>query len=430
MDPGTVCDCDTTIGVRSCRGCGCSCEPWWSGLNLSIGWKAQDSGTIVDFLSDYYPYTDDRFFPATKEKIMQSLSETYGMDNTGAEGQWMNQNLPQRIYNNPDDIVFALISTLPVISWDRAQQTELIWKYPTQKFAFGQKLLVAQDQQVVMMTADGKKACDSFSAGNYILSKDNCPITISNSRKVAPEIQARGGISDGFPVFINPCMEFETELMVSGQTRALRRIVAKGVARFRISNPNTFLEQIASKGKFDMQTTLSTLRKHCEELLQKEMSLHEFEELKDNSPLLEISLSRGIKNIGLDSIKVSFSWVGEMGPGMFGSLSAATMSQMFDPQRMAQMRQIAETMRAMQMSGKGANLSPSRTYSQQQGAAQTGKVTMECPSCNASNPTGNKFCNNCGKPLAMQITKKVCPKCGEQADASIKFCGNCGTKLP
>ena len=49
---------------------------------------------------------------------------------------------------------------------------------------------------------------------------------------------------------------------------------------------------------------------------------------------------------------------------------------------------------------------------------------MECPSCSAVNPEGNKFCGECGTPLAL-----VCASCGTPSDSGKKFCGECGAAL-
>ena len=49
-----------------------------------------------------------------------------------------------------------------------------------------------------------------------------------------------------------------------------------------------------------------------------------------------------------------------------------------------------------------------------------------CPNCGAQNPSGMKFCGECGNPLSGEI---VCPRCGAHIPASMKFCGECGLKL-
>jgi class 3 adenylate cyclase len=49
---------------------------------------------------------------------------------------------------------------------------------------------------------------------------------------------------------------------------------------------------------------------------------------------------------------------------------------------------------------------------------------MTCPHCGSDNPTGNKFCGECGGALANR-----CPQCGAENPANKKFCGECGASL-
>lgn len=50
---------------------------------------------------------------------------------------------------------------------------------------------------------------------------------------------------------------------------------------------------------------------------------------------------------------------------------------------------------------------------------------MKCPSCQADNRDGAKFCIGCGSPLPLPFT---CPVCGK-ASTSTKFCTHCGHKF-
>ena len=49
---------------------------------------------------------------------------------------------------------------------------------------------------------------------------------------------------------------------------------------------------------------------------------------------------------------------------------------------------------------------------------------MRCSKCGSENPSGRKFCGECGDPFAVK-----CPKCGAENTAPFKFCGECGTTL-
>src|SRR4051794_39192581 len=50
---------------------------------------------------------------------------------------------------------------------------------------------------------------------------------------------------------------------------------------------------------------------------------------------------------------------------------------------------------------------------------------LTCPSCDAENRAGARFCRECGKPLA-----RACPACGSAVGADQRFCDACGQCLP
>jgi hypothetical protein len=49
---------------------------------------------------------------------------------------------------------------------------------------------------------------------------------------------------------------------------------------------------------------------------------------------------------------------------------------------------------------------------------------MDCPSCGHENREGARFCEACGKELAL-----VCPSCTAELRPSDRFCGACGHEL-
>jgi class 3 adenylate cyclase len=49
---------------------------------------------------------------------------------------------------------------------------------------------------------------------------------------------------------------------------------------------------------------------------------------------------------------------------------------------------------------------------------------MRCSNCKAENPAGQRFCGDCGAPLA-----NLCPKCRADNPVGQRFCGQCGTAL-
>src|SRR5215469_5462853 len=49
---------------------------------------------------------------------------------------------------------------------------------------------------------------------------------------------------------------------------------------------------------------------------------------------------------------------------------------------------------------------------------------MRCSNCGSENPTGSRFCNQCGTPFG-----KTCPKCAAENAHDAKFCSQCGASL-
>lgn len=60
-------------------------------------------------------------------------------------------------------------------------------------------------------------------------------------------------------------------------------------------------------------------------------------------------------------------------------------------------------------------------------SAQNTEDGIKCPSCNALNPKGAKFCQECGASLVPKKTK--CPTCGAEFEKPVKFCSECGSKI-
>lgn len=61
--------------------------------------------------------------------------------------------------------------------------------------------------------------------------------------------------------------------------------------------------------------------------------------------------------------------------------------------------------------------------SKSRGQRQTDYEESVCPKCGLACKAGNKFCGNCGSPIA---TATVCGKCNSQLEPNARFCGNCG----
>jgi len=52
---------------------------------------------------------------------------------------------------------------------------------------------------------------------------------------------------------------------------------------------------------------------------------------------------------------------------------------------------------------------------------------LKCPLCEAENPDGVKYCNECGGKIAPE--RKLCPDCGRSSMASGPYCTFCGASF-
>ena len=65
---------------------------------------------------------------------------------------------------------------------------------------------------------------------------------------------------------------------------------------------------------------------------------------------------------------------------------------------------------------------------QQSGASTMAPTPLVCSSCQTANEPGDKFCMQCGAPLAAKAEEKVhCSNCGAEMKAGAAFCTQCGS---
>jgi predicted amidophosphoribosyltransferase len=55
-------------------------------------------------------------------------------------------------------------------------------------------------------------------------------------------------------------------------------------------------------------------------------------------------------------------------------------------------------------------------------------ANIVCPSCGKQNPSGVKFCQECGAKMETAATARLCA-CGAEVAPGKKFCGECGKAI-
>jgi len=169
----------------------------------------------------------------------------------------------------------------------------------------------------------------------------------------------------------------EVTAYLSELSKECEEVIAKEFERFGIEIVNFFIETISPpKDEFEKLRTYKEELALGEGFYRQRRSFDILESMADNPS------SGGMANVGVG-----------LGMGLGITPVAAEM-----------------------FSGLGANI---RTQ-------QSGNAENICPHCGAKNPTGQKFCGECGKALAIGVT---CPACGHVNADGQKFCGNCGGKL-
>jgi membrane protease subunit (stomatin/prohibitin family) len=80
--------------------------------------------------------------------------------------------------------------------------------------------------------------------------------------------------------------------------------------------------------------------------------------------------------------------------------------------------------------GRGGGQGGQQGGQQGQGGGGGGAAaaSMPCPKCGTPNPSGAKFCANCGTNV-QQAAGVACPSCHTTSQAGAKFCSGCGTSL-
>ena len=342
-----------------------------------------------------------------------------------------------------------------------ASRDWIIYKHPTDKLVTGTQLIVGEGQAAVFVK--GGRICDSFAPGTYTLSTGNLPILNSIVNipfggktpftaeiyyvNTVTKLDLLWGTSDPIQL-IDP--KYHTRL----------RIRAFGQMGMKIMNVRDFISNIigtmnpADVVKYDKVMDyykgilVSKVKSEIADLIinDKISALEISAQLDDISKQLEDILAPEFEAFGFKVInffiksinfpdqdfdkineiledKAEFEIMGD---------SRYAVKRSFDVYESAANNEGGGLAGAIVAGGVGLGAGAAIAGGMQNltQASVPEKDSAFCPKCHAANPSGSKFCNECGALMTKMTEETIaCPQCGKANPVGSKFCNECGAKM-
>ena len=345
---------------------------------------------------------------------------------------------------------------IEVIEWLDETQDTIVYRFPVaaQEIKNGAQLIVRESQAAVFVF-EGQVA-DVFTPGRYTIDGGNTPI-----------LSKLGAWKFGFNspfksevYFVNTKqftdMKWGTAnpIMLRDNDFGVVRLRAFGAYSMRVGESREFISQIAgTNARFqtediDEQLKRSIVSEFSDAIGEMKIpALDLAAQYKELGEAIRAKINEDFKTYGLEVTKFyieNISLPEEVEKALdkrssMGALGNADQYMKF---------QAADALRdAAQNEGGGAGLGAglgagfavgnqmanafggAGNQAQQQGqsgGAQSSQQSVPCPSCGKPNPSGTKFCGDCG--AKMEVSKVPCVKCGAELREGAKFCSECGTK--
>lgn len=316
-----------------------------------------------------------------------------------------------------------------VIEWTGAREGDIVWRYPNEEIAWGDNLIVHEYEAAVFFR-DGK-AYDVFRAGRHVLTTANLPLLTG----VLSRIAGFDRVPFRCTVFFISLKQFQGKFGAQSQTRELAPIKFFGSFWFRVEEPALFVnEVVGGQGAFTTDRLQEFLRGYFNERLIDTLSQYSLTEvygkLDETSLVAKNALFDAFSRIGLELIDVKFEGIDttpEWRDRLFYLRTGVTASEVL---RMETVQKSSESLSKSPGAAVGAAavILPQILAQPAPAAAPAAAPMVVCPKCGFQNPSGARFCSNCGAPL--QAAGGIsCPKCGTLNPAGAKFCTNCGSPL-
>lgn len=335
------------------------------------------------------------------------------------------------------------MAILDVIEWHDDFGHEIVHREPQDgsgEFRLGSQLVV-RDGQIAVFYKDGK-GLDTFGPGRHTLETGNIPLlTKLLSLPFGGKSPFRAEVLFIATKVFNE-MKWGTKEPVAFRDTDLGivRVRAFGNYTMRVVNAKTFIDElVGSRGAFTTEAIGGYLRdvivsRFNDALGETMKSILDLPMHYDE--LAQTLKTRVADNFAKFGIEVQDFFIQAITPPeevQKAMDERAAMGATGDMNRYMKYKAGKAMGDAANNPGGGAGLAMGMMVPGMIGGAMNlpeGQQTIACPSCQAANAAGAKFCATCGKPMATAAAAGVaCPSCKTPNAPGAKFCSNCGTSL-
>ena len=338
----------------------------------------------------------------------------------------------------------------------------LIWKNPEEDFNTNSTLIVAESEEALFFK-DGVIE-QTFEAGKYQLNTDNYPFIKHLFKKIT-------GGTNAFHCKVYFVRKADTLELLWGTNNPIQlrdpvynlqtSVKAHGSYSIRVTNSKKFLIKLVGNNinnfspdnlnaKFKMmfgQNIKSTIARY---MMQSKQEILVICAVQDElAEALTPKLSEAFEEYGLEIVNFYIGSIDipENDPNrqilekaFARRAELNTLGQDWNRVQSAEiLKDLANNQgQAGGIAGLGAGLgmgiASGSAFGQMtqnfSGSLDTPSTTqvIQCPKCDSKNPSGTRFCGECGEKLQTQ-PKIICSNCKAELPHIAKFCGQCGQKV-
>lgn len=335
---------------------------------------------------------------------------------------------------------------IEVIEWTDNTTDTMVYRFPVEnkEIKMGAQLTVRESQLAVFVN-EGEIA-DVFYPGRYVLSTQNMPIvTKLKSWKYGFDSPFKAEV-----YFINSKQFTDQKwgtsnpIMMRDKEFGMLRLRGYGIYSYRVNSAEKFLKEVFGTNQhFDTESISGQLKRTITSgiadllgeakipALDLAMNYDELSEQAKNKLQPKFNefgfelKTLIIENLSLPE-EVEKVLDKRTSMGVLGNLNQYTQYQAAEAIRDAAQNPGGMAGTGVSI-GAGAAIGNIMAESLKGNASMqnpSGNSTVECPHCHSQVSSNHKFCNSCGKPLA--VLKNKCNKCGAEVDNNAKFCPECG----